>query len=260
MNKKIMYAVGAILIIIIGTLLYVQQKDTNKKVNSETNTPEKTNTDMEAKKENLGTYAYICNDGTEFSATPALDMASLVITPSAKANFSKSTLLHTAGTGARYEGEGLIFIGAGEGVSLTANGATLSCNPKPSTESPPFNFGDSDEGGGVKQNLVMIVGDNLKGKWVSVDDPKFVREFADMGVVWDFYDGKQVTDGRFQIFSKTQPLDVPFTIAENTSYIQIVADGSQTEKLNFKVNKLTPEELELAYMDRGGVLKFKSVK
>ncbi|MBI2610325.1 hypothetical protein HYW60_00090 [Candidatus Kaiserbacteria bacterium] len=36
--------------------------------------------------------------------------------------------------------------------------------------------------------------------------------------------------------------------------------GTRADTLNFSVNKLTPEELELTYMDRGGVLRFTKVQ
>jgi hypothetical protein len=43
-------------------------------------------------------------------------------------------------------------------------------------------------------------------------------------------------------------------------YIQATEKGTVQDTLDFKVAKLTPDELELIYMTRGGTLTYKAVK
>jgi len=56
------------------------------------------------------------------------------------------------------------------------------------------------------------------------------------------------------------PPEVPYPLEDNAVYIQMTMTGTQADTLNFKLTKLTPEELELVYMERGGVLRFKRVQ
>ncbi|MBI2613080.1 hypothetical protein HYW59_04755, partial [Candidatus Kaiserbacteria bacterium] len=60
--------------------------------------------------------------------------------------------------------------------------------------------------------------------------------------------------------TKDNPITVAFPLVADKVYIQMTMQGTQGDTLNFSLNKLTPEELELTYMDRGGVLRFKSVQ
>ena len=54
--------------------------------------------------------------------------------------------------------------------------------------------------------------------------------------------------------------EVPYPLEEGKVYIQMTLTGTQADTLNFKLVKLTPEELELIYMDRGGTLRFQSIE
>ncbi|HEY4488222.1 MAG TPA: hypothetical protein VJB97_01775, partial [Candidatus Paceibacterota bacterium] len=128
-------------------------------------------------------------------------------------------------------------------------------------ETPPWNWGDAGEGGGVKQDASLIVSESILGKWQSVDDEKFVREFKAGNKVDDIYEGKVVTSGMWVAFQKgVNAPEVPYPLEESTVYLQLTLTGSQADTLNFKLVKLTPDELELVYLDRGGVLRFKSVR
>ncbi len=71
---------------------------------------------------------------------------------------------------------------------------------------------------------------------------------------------KVVSSGTWQVYTKDKPLSVSFPLESDTAYVQLATTGTQAEKLNFKVGKLTPETLELVYMERGGTLTFTSVK
>lgn len=214
----------------------------------------------------MGTYAYTCDSGMEFTMSPSADVSVVVLSPGTGASFGETTLAHTDSTaGARYEGGdpadgGIVFVGAGEGVRLTIGGATFTCNPVPNPDSPPWNWGDAGEGGGVKQDVVLIVSESIVGKWQSVDDVKFTREFKADGTAVDMYDNKNATSGTWKAFSKEAPFSVLFPLEDGAVYIQMTMQGTQADTLNFKLVKLTPEELELIYMDRGGTLRFVSVR
>ena len=216
--------------------------------------------------EDLGAYPYACENGAEFTMTPSSDMSSITLTAGSQGMFTGNVILNqaTSTAGARYEGSTagntVVFIGAGEGVQLTVGSETTTCDPKPNPDSPPWNWGDAGEGGGVKQDVGLIVSESIVGKWQSIDDAKFAREFKSGGVAVDTYEGKDVTNGTWKVFTKDNPITVSFPLEASAVYIQMTLQGTQADALNFKLGKLTPEELELVYMDRGGVLKFKSVQ
>ena len=108
----------------------------------------------------------------------------------------------------------------------------------------------------LKQDLVLIVSESIIGNWQSTEDLKFVRQFQASGIVTDLYDSTAMTSGTWQAFSKDNPLLVSFPLEPDTVYLQLAMAGSQTDKLNFKLTKLTPETLELIYLERGGALQF----
>jgi len=210
----------------------------------------------------LGTYPYQCDTGGRFSMSPSADTSSITLIPK-DASFAGTVVLSriSSTAGARYEGSGIVFIGAGEGVQLTVGNTTEICNPVPNSETPPWNWGDAGEGGGVKQDASLIVSESILGKWQSVDDEKFVREFKAENKVDDIYEGKVVTSGMWVAYQKgVNAPEVPFPLEESTVYLQLTLTGSQADTLNFKLVKLSPDELELVYLDRGGVLRFKSVQ
>jgi hypothetical protein len=245
MNKSFVW-VAIIIILIGGGYWYVQSGKSDSATEA---------TDM-------GTYPYQCATGEKFTMTPASDVASIKLTPGEGASFAETTLAFVSGdAGQRFEGSGIVFIGAGEGVALTVGSKTLNCNPVPNPDSPPWNWGDAGEGGGVKQDTALIVSESIVGTWQDTTDAKFSREFKADGTAVDSYEGKKVSSGTWVAFTKANPpemLGIP--LEESTVYIQMTMAGTQADKLNFKVAKLTPDELQLVYMDRGGVLMFKSVK
>lgn len=222
----------------------------------------------EVASDDMGSYAYVCDNGSEFTMIPTADMTSIKIAPGTNATFVATMLTEVeSSAGARYEGGGMIFVGAGEEVQLTTGGTTLICNPVPSTDMAPWNWGDAGEGGGsVQPDVRLVVGESVMGKWQSTTDAKFIREFKAFsetslsGQVVDMYDGKQVSAGTYIVFNTENSLQVAFPLMSDKTYLQITMSGTQAEKLNFSVNKLTPETLELTYMDRGGVLTFKAIQ
>ncbi len=215
----------------------------------------------------VGEYAYQCDNGTQFSMTPSADMSFVTLFAGQPAMFSGSVVVHKMGDGNHYEtapGAPLIvFSGAGEEVQLWVGEQTTTCNPVPSTDSAPWNWGDSGEGAGsIQPDAGLVVFESIQGKWQSTDDPKFVREFKDGGVVVDYYEGAEVTRGLYVAFTKgpNAPKQIAFPLMDNKVYLQLTVTGSQADTLNFSVEKLTPEELVLVYLDRGGVQSYTLVR
>jgi hypothetical protein len=210
----------------------------------------------------FGSYPYMCDNGVEFTMAPSSDMSTIALRPGANAQFAEATLAQQYSAGARYEGAGMIFTGAGEEVTLTTNdGTVLTCMPKPSQEMAPFNWGDQGEGAGSTQpDAALVAGENMQGKWQSVDDAKFVREFKANDAVADWYDNEIQSEGMWVAFTKENAPEVPFPLKEDTVYVQMTITGSQADTLNFELVKVTPEELEMVYLDRGGMLRFKRIQ
>jgi len=214
--------------------------------------------------QDLGSYAYSCDNGSQFTMAPSADMSSVKLSAGSQGMFSGDvTLSNIAGAeGARYEGGNITFVGAGEEVQLTVGSEKAVCNPVQSQELAPWNWGDAGEGGGsIKQDTSLIVTENMLGKWQSVDDAKYVREFKEKDAVVDWYDGKTVSTGLWVAFTKEKaPKIFPYTMDTSSVYLQLTMTGTQADTLNFRISKVTPEELELVYLDRGGVLRFKRVQ
>lgn len=210
-----------------------------------------------AEQADMGTYAYTCSNGVDMVMVPSADLKTIEITM----HDGPVTLTQVEGTSSRYKDGWFTFVGAGEEVTLSYADETTTCTPVPSADMAPFNWGDLGEGGGVQQDVALIVSESIAGKWQSTDDAKFFREFTTDGHVTDSYEGAEKTDGVWVAYSaENVPESVQFPVDENAVYLQLVMEGSQDDALNFKVAKLTPETLELIYMDRGGVLSFTRVQ
>jgi len=112
-----------------------------------------------------------------------------------------------------------------------------------------------------KGDTSFIVTENMLGKWQSADDAKYVREFKAKDMVVDWYDGKTVSTGLWVAFTKEKaPKIFPYTMDTSSVYLQLTMTGSQADTLNYKISKVTQDELQLVYLDRGGVLTFKRVQ
>lgn len=92
------------------------------------------------------------------------------------------------------------------------------------------------------------------GLWRSVDDPKFTREFLANGTVVDAYEGypEATISGTWFVFTDATAPDNLFFEPKGT-YIQIIAGG---EPYTFGLAGITENELQLVYMELGGVLSF----
>jgi hypothetical protein len=251
MNKIILWAI--ILVLIIGGGYWYMQNSAD------------TPADSMAKTSTMGAYPYTCANGSQFTMTPSEDVSEVTLAAGSQGMFTGTIRLARMGDGNHFEstsGPLIVFWGAGEEVGIEVGEESTVCNPVPNPDSPPWNWGDAAEGAGSMQpDASLVVTESIQGKWQGADDKKFVREFKSGDVVVDSYDGKEVSKGLWVAFTKENaPKVVPFTIAENTVYLQITTTGVQADTFNFKVAKMTPDELELVYMDRGGVLKFMRVQ
>ncbi len=119
---------------------------------------------------------------------------------------------------------------------------------------------DSGAAGSIQPTASLVVTESMQGRWQSVDDPKFVREFKEGDKVVDWYEGKEVTSGLWVVFTRADGLEVPFPLEDNAVYVQMTETGSQQDTMYFRVSKLTASELEMTYLDRGGVLRFTLVQ
>lgn len=109
-----------------------------------------------------------------------------------------------------------------------------------------------------KPDLALVVSESIVGTWQSVDDKKFLREFKANGTSIDYYDGKVSSTDTWKAFTIDKPLPTYAPLEKDTPYVQLMTEENMA--LNFKVTKLTPDELELVYLDRGGMLTFTRIK
>jgi hypothetical protein len=223
--------------------------------------------DMRAEDTGPGTYAYSCANGSTFSMTPAEDMQSVKLFAGSQGMFTGEITLSAvpSATNARFEGtymgNAVIFTGAGEEVAFAIGTQTTFCNPVPNAEMAPWNWGDLGEGGGSEQpDAALVVKESIVGKWESTGDVKFVRELRADGTFTDSYDGASTDDGTWKVFSGANAPAVSFSVEANAVYLQLVTEHDVVDTLSFKISKLTPEELEMIYLERGGVLSFRSIQ
>lgn len=220
----------------------------------------------------VGEYAYVCDNGSSFSMTPSPDMSFITAFAGAQGMFTGKVVLNKMGDANHYEsgptGTLVTLSGAGEEMQLTVGSQSTVCNPVPSQDMAPWNWGDTGEGGGSMQpDVRLVVGESIMGTWQSNEDAKFSREFAGFaeanlsGTVVDRYEGAQVSTGTYAVFTKDNPLPgITIPLEDNIAYVRLTMSGSQAETLTFKVTTLTPETLEMIYLDRGGVQTYTLVE
>jgi len=204
------------------------------------------------------TASFMCADGkTRFEAAfPNADQVNIL-----RDGVMIRTLPRTVEMPQTFEDSEYKYVFAGEEVTVTtkASNKAIVCSQPVDANNAPVNFGDAGEGGSIQPDVTLVVSESIVGKWKSSTDP-FVREFKEGGSVVDMYDGEEKSEGTWKVFTKEKPVMVSFPLETGAVYIQLTMQGLQGEVLNFKLNKLTPDELELTYMDRGGVLRFTAVQ
>jgi hypothetical protein len=98
----------------------------------------------------------------------------------------------------------------------------------------------------------------LVGKWSSEDDRNFEREYKDDGTVVDStgsVDGDVNTEASWSLFTAANAgTDVPFQMNNDDVYIKQTEEGGSVTY--FRVTSVSPTELELVNMTKGGGMRF----
>ena len=201
--------------------------------------------------------SFICEDNNHFIAEFNEDFSRLNVVVDGVAVRS---LLRVESDNARfeYEDQTYNYLFAGEEVRVTnkSAGNATTCSQPFDPNNAPNNFGDLGEGGGDTPDLAVAVTENIVGVWQSSDDESFTREFRSGGIAIDAYEGSTATEGTWLAFTNASNVETPFTQEPDTIYLEMRIGGGQDEVLYFRVVKLTSEELELTYIDRGNILRF----
>lgn len=291
MNTKTTIVILIILLVLVGWFAYdkgfkkgtLQNQIKNSSTLNSTNNP---NTTADTNASRMLQVSFICKNNSHFIAEFPNDTELRVIVDG---NLVR-TLPRVTGDGQRFEDSTYIYVFAGEEASVTNKMAkagikTTTCEQPRDPNNAPMNFGDAGEGGAgfysntstkqgiavgepyggnISTDIAQIVSESIVGVWKSTQDSKFTREFTNAGVIIDYYEGKAVTTGTWVAFTNQKPLKVSFPLEKEAVYIQMTTVGNQAgipdSVLNFKLTKLTPESLELIYMDRGGINTFTRIK
>jgi len=200
--------------------------------------------------------SFVCEDKNDFIAEFSPDMSTLNVVVGGEIKYTLSNtgnevVPHRFGDSEReytFSGEGAVV------TNLDTGGGTV-CSQPIDPNNAPYNFGDSLDG--EQQEAISLVTDSMRGTWKSLDDEKFSRTFLADGTVTDRYEGGEETSGTWQVFTANSGIATPFTLEQDVMYLRLVM-GDET--LHFSLSKLTPEELELTYMERGNLLRFSAVK
>lgn len=196
--------------------------------------------------------SFICSDNSYFIAEfpDAFDSVSIVV-----GGEVARMLPRVDDDGQRFEDAQYVYVFAGEEVTVTnkTNGFQTVCDQPFDPNNAPYNFGDAAEGAGERQDAIDATRTNIVGMWRSVDDASFTRTFSANGTVVDEYDDSVTSTGSWEMFIDSNAPDVAFTLERDTVYLRIMDD---TEAFHYTVSRLTPEELELIYMEGGGALRF----
>jgi len=243
-NKFLLTTVLAIVVITCGYVIY-----TNFTNQGNQNTlPIKTE------------VSFICEGGPSFIASFTADMNSLdiiengTITRSLKINDIETNIMNFADQEMRYE-----FSGEQVRVSNLQSHDSYLCNQPFDPNNTPFNFGDN-EFADDSAALISITSNNLEGLWHSLDDNRSFREFRSDGSFIDSYEGTGDSRGIWRVFTKDNAPDhINFQPEANAVYLLLTDDITPELVLTFKIIKLDSNELELTYLDRGGILRYELI-
>lgn len=111
--------------------------------------------------------------------------------------------------------------------------------------------GDLNIGWSKKAPEILVV-----GKWKSVEDGNFIREFRADGTVSDYYEGNEAGSGTW---APVGTGSIPFSIPVDEESIDLKLTLN-AEDYYFRMLEVTDERLALMYLDRGGVLEFERMK
>lgn len=95
----------------------------------------------------------------------------------------------------------------------------------------------------------------LTGKWQSLDDSFFIRNFDEDQTFQDLYEGEGLTSsGTWFVFdSNSKPEYFPYPVESEKKYL-IMNDTNLS--LNFIISEIDNDSLDLIYLDNGGILRF----
>ena len=199
--------------------------------------------------------SFICENDQHFTADFDINLETLRVIENGELT---RELQRSNTTSTSFADHNFEYTFAGEGVEVLnkSTGERFRCHQPFDPNNAPYNFGDLGEGAGEEQDAVAAVEENIIGLWVSLDDEKFTREFKADGTVIDSYEGEAATSSPWTIFTSESGLATEFPQSPDIIYLQIIDGDTPEDTLYFSLSKLTPEELELIYMNRGGVLRF----
>lgn len=119
------------------------------------------------------------------------------------------------------------------------------------------NFGNEISSTSNKEQKQNFDNKTIGGKWVSLDDEKFVREFSEDMTFKDIYENEVIVGGVWYVFdSNNAPSEFIHPVESGKNYL-VMNDTSAS--LNFMINELTKDKLVLFYLDSGAVLEFKKM-
>ncbi len=99
--------------------------------------------------------------------------------------------------------------------------------------------------------------DMMIGTWSSEDDRNFIREYKNDGTLTDSYasaTGEAKTDADWSLFTSDNADEVQFQLNNKDVYVkQVEKSGAVTY---FRIDSVTPTELGLINMTKGGGLRF----
>lgn len=111
--------------------------------------------------------------------------------------------------------------------------------------------GDLNIGWSKKEPEILVV-----GKWQSVEDANFIREFRADGSLADYYGEDEAGTGTWvPVGTEGVPFSIP--VDEESIDLKLTLNG---EDYYFRMLEVTNDRLALMYLDRGGVLEFERMK
>ncbi len=111
-------------------------------------------------------------------------------------------------------------------------------------------------------DIALVASESIVGTWQSDRDEKSTRIYSSDGTLAELYDGRELSRGTWKAFTAEKPIEgVTVTLEADTVYIQeTLVNEVETATHNLQVEKLTPENLELVYVEGVGSLAYTSIK
>ena len=202
--------------------------------------------------------SFICEDNTDFIADFTIDMSEVSIIIRGELD---RTLYNVGDSEVpyRFTDNLMVYTFVGEEAIVTdvASEESFVCRQPSDSNNAPYNFGDTGENGGQEADRSAIGDENILGVWRSLDDRRFNREFRADGSFVDIYEGDNDTLGIWRIYNGNElGEDLDFEPDNDAIYLMLTDDITPELVMHFRINKLTPEEMELTYMERGNILRF----